>query len=265
MRGSCWLTVAGVEQPVLLEEGDVAVLNDRDWDVLASDLTIAPIEAADLFAAGPGHVVRIGEGHDVAVIGSHVEVERGGEELLLSVLALVTRIRAAASQAPVLRWLLDQLQSELATGRPGSGFAAHQYAQLLFVEVLRAHLTEAASFPPGWLRILADESLVPALRLMRAQPERPWHLEELAQATAMSRTTFAERFRSAAVVPPLTYLYQWRMRLAERARREDDTPIASLAPSLGYTSESAFSNAFKRTVGVAPKRYRDGARAGSGA
>lgn len=37
--------------------------------------------------------------------------------------------------------------------------------------------------------------------------------------------------------------------------------MAALAMSLGYTSESAFSNAFKRVTGNAPKRYRTAARA----
>jgi AraC-like DNA-binding protein len=54
------------------------------------------------------------------------------------------------------------------------------------------------------------------------------------------------------------------MRVAQRALREDDTSLAALGASLGYTSESAFSNAFKRTIGVAPKRYRDAARLSAG-
>ena len=76
----------------------------------------------------------------------------------------------------------------------------------------------------------------------------------------MSRTTFAARFKVAAGVPPLTYLQQWRMRLAGRAPREHDTSLSALAQSLGYTSESAFSHAFKRAVGVAARRYREAAR-----
>jgi AraC-like DNA-binding protein len=51
------------------------------------------------------------------------------------------------------------------------------------------------------------------------------------------------------------------MSLAARALRQDTVPVASLARSVGYTSESAFSNAFKRTMGVAPRRYREAARA----
>jgi len=46
------------------------------------------------------------------------------------------------------------------------------------------------------------------------------------------------------------------MRLAERALREENTPVSLIASRLGYTSISAFSNAFKRFTGKAPKGYR---------
>ena len=72
----------------------------------------------------------------------------------------------------------------------------------------------------------------------------------------MSRTSFAERFRTVAGVPPLTYLHRWRMLLAQRALRDGDARVGSLAFELGYASESAFSTAFKREVGVSPLRYR---------
>jgi AraC-like DNA-binding protein len=50
---------------------------------------------------------------------------------------------------------------------------------------------------------------------------------------------------------------RWKSALAARALRQDGTPMAAVARSVGYASESSFSNAFKRTVGVAPRRYRD--------
>jgi AraC-like DNA-binding protein len=95
---------------------------------------------------------------------------------------------------------------------------------------------------------------------MHQDPGYPWKLEELARAATMSRTTFAERFKSASGVPPLTYLHDWRMSLARRRLRDDDAPIAHIAEAVGYSSDNAFSNAFKRTVGVAPSRYRRAAR-----
>ena len=99
---------------------------------------------------------------------------------------------------------------------------------------------------------------------MHGEPGRSWQLGELAKAAGMSRTTFATRFRAAAGVPPLTYLTGWRMRLARRALLEGSTPVSAIAYSLGYTSESAFSHAFKRTTGFAPNRLR-GPQASAGA
>ncbi|MFE2036168.1 hypothetical protein ACFXBB_23545 [Streptomyces scopuliridis] len=56
-------------------------------------------------------------------------------------------------------------------------YAAHQYAQLLLVEVLRAALASPKSFPISWLRAYADPQLAPALRRMRAEPGRRRHLK----------------------------------------------------------------------------------------
>ncbi|MFE2747520.1 AraC family transcriptional regulator [Streptomyces scopuliridis] len=257
------------EKGVLLEAGDVAVFDGRHPFVLASDPALEPVDATRLFKDSSEPIVRAGEhvadadteSADVVSVGGHIDLNRAGEELLIQALPPLIHVRATADEAPVLRWLLDQLLREMAADRAGTGFATGQLTQLMFVQVLRAYLADAESIPVGWLRALADERIAPALHLMHGDPGRPWQLSELAGAAAMSRTTFASRFRAVAGVPPLTYLHNWRMRLAERALREEDTPISSLALSLGYTSDSAFSNAFKRTIGIAPKRYRDTARA----
>ncbi|GAA4510291.1 hypothetical protein GCM10023191_072730 [Actinoallomurus oryzae] len=165
----------------------------------------------------------------------------------------VALIRASDSAAPALRACVDRLVEEVTGERMGAAFAVRQHAQLFLLEVFRAYLGHAEL---GWLRALTDDRLRPALTLMHGDPGRPWGLEELARAAAMSRTSFAVRFRSVAGVPPLTYLNSWRMLLAQRALRDDDVRIGALAAQLGYTSESAFSTAFKREVGEAPLRYR---------
>jgi AraC-like DNA-binding protein len=285
VTGGFWLVIDAIGQRVRLDAGDVVIFDGRHPYALVSDLAVEPVDGTDLVDACPDAIVRIGEpgpgpaggpagkqggqpaGAAVAAppdtisVGGHIDLNPAGKELLLQALPPLIHVRAADNEAPALGWLLDQLLHEVTADRPGAGFAVDQLAQLLFVQVLRAHLGRAGSCEAGWLRAFADERLAPALRLMHSDPARPWHLEELARAAAMSRTTFAERFKSAAGVPPLTYLLIWRMRLAERALREDDIPLADLGRTLGYTSESAFSNAFKRTLGVAPKRYRDASRA----
>ncbi|MFC9843564.1 AraC family transcriptional regulator [Streptomyces sp. NPDC060223] len=260
VRGSIWVALDDMREAVLLETGDVAVFDGSRSFVVSSDPALEPADASKLFADAPGPMVRFGAGTDVVSIGGHVELGRNGEELLLHALPPLLHVRATADEAPVLGWLLDQLVHELSAGRAGADFASDQLAQLMFVQVLRAYLADADALPAGRLRALADDRIAPALRLMHAEPGRPWQLEELAQAAAMSRTTFAQRFRAVAGVPPLTYLLDWRMSLARRALRDGEASLSALAQRVGYTSESAFSNAFKRTTGMAPKRYRDAAR-----
>jgi AraC-like DNA-binding protein len=72
----------------------------------------------------------------------------------------------------------------------------------------------------------------------------------------MSRSSFAMRFRALVGLAPLDYLVRWRVQLAARALRSTDRTVAAIGADLGYTSESAFSNTFKRITGQSPSHYR---------
>jgi AraC-like DNA-binding protein len=261
MRGFCWLQIDGEAAPVRIEQGDIFMLSSPRPFTLASDMTIEPAAARTLFANHGGRIVKVSESDETFVIGGHVHLDAASGGLLADVLPPLLHVRADSSQATTLQWLMQQLVTERSTELPGAAVASTQLAQLVFIQFLRAYISETTSLPAGWLRALGDARLAPALRLMHGDPSRSWQLEELAKAVAMSRTTFAARFKTAAGVPPLTYLSNWRMRIAERTLRDGNTPVSTLALSLGYTSESAFSNAFKRIIGMAPRRYRDAARA----
>ena len=264
VKGSCWVHLDGEAAPFHFETGDIGLLAARRSFVLASAPDVVPVDATSLFSGAGRTTAKLGDGGDFTHIGGHVLLDPTRGRLLADVLPPWIHIKAASPQAAAFRWLLDQLVEERAAGLPGAHLASEQLAQLLFIQILRAHLKTSRAMPAGWLRASADPRIAPALHLMHGNPGRSWHLEELARACAMSRTTFALHFRKVAGVAPLTYLTEWRMRLAERALREETTLVAGVARSLGYTSESAFSNAFKRVVGTAPGRYRKTAVAGSG-
>jgi AraC-like DNA-binding protein len=258
-RGRARLTTDGNGGPLVLEPGDVAILSNQSWLEVRGG---ADDQAArEIDVSSPGYVSVPDGGTDV-VFGGHIALNPIGEALLFQALPPVGHVRAATTTVP-LRARLDQLLDEVTSDRIGSAFAIRQHGQLLLLDTLRVYLGQAA-LPPGWLRVLTDERLHPALALMHAEPGTAWRLETLAQAVAMSRTAFATRFRAVAGMPPLTYLSRWRMLLAQRALRDGNDHVRTLATTLGYTSESAFSTAFKREVGEAPLRYRKRIR-GSGA
>jgi AraC-like DNA-binding protein len=253
--GRARLTTDGTDGPVGLEPGDVAILNGRSWLELQGGTGHGPRRQVSPETDVPfARFAGADRGTDDVVVGARIDVNPAGLALLLEALPAVSHIRASAATAS-LHGSLDRLFEEVTGNRIGSAFAIRQYGQLLLLEVLRAYVGQT-ELPPGWLRLLTDERLRPALSLMHAEPGKPWQLEELARAAAMSRTSFAERFRTMAGLPPLAYLSRWRMLLAQRALRDGDVRVGSLAARLGYASESAFSTAFKREVGESPLRYR---------
>ena len=196
MCGRARLAADGADGPIELEPGDVAILNNRSWLNLEGGTGDGPrreiMPGAGLSSA---RLLGADRGTDDVVIGGRIDLNPAGQALLLQALPPVGHVRASAAAATNLRGSLDRLFDEVTANRMGSAFAIRQYGQLLLLEVLRAYIGQN-ELPPGWLRLLTDERLRPALRLMHADPGKPWRLEDLARAAAMSRTSFAERFRT---------------------------------------------------------------------
>ena len=261
VKGQCWVRVEGVPEPARFETGDVGLLSAHRWSILSSDPDVEPVDAMSLFSGAGRSTAQLGDGSAFAHIGGHVLLDPVSGPLLLNALPPWIHVRASAPQAPVFRWLLDHLVEERTQEQPGAQLAAAQLAQLLFIQILRAHLGTSGPLVAGWLRALSEPRIAPALRLLHDEPARAWHLEDLASACAMSRTTFASHFKAVTGVAPLTYVTEWRMRLAQRAPGGGNKGVAVVARSLGYTSESAFSNAFKRVTGSSPTAYRQALRA----
>lgn len=258
-KGAAWMVWEGEKRSLRLEAGDVVLIAERAPFLLASDFGARPQDVMDLAATAKDGFLSVGQGEEFLLIGGHVTIDpvRGG--LLLDALPPHVHVRGATPEAMAIGQLIPQLAKEVREERVGKGMATGLLTQLIFLHVLRAHL--AADSPSrGWLRALADPRIAPVIHKIHARPSYPWSLNELADIASMSRSSFALRFKAVAGIAPLTYVTEWRMRLAERALREEEIGVATLAYSLGYSSESAFSNAFKRVIGVAPKHYRRGVR-----
>lgn len=246
----------GPEGPVRLEPGDVLLLNHRTHlEARGTEHSDAPTQLRPDADFDSMALAAADLSTDDVLVGGWIRVSPAGEALLAAALPGLVHVHASSPSASRLAGLVRHLFREASTGQLGSAFAIRQIGQLILLEVLRTYL-EQEQPPSGWLRLLADDALAPAVRRMHADPGRPWSLDELARVARMSRTSFAARFRAVADTTPLAYLSRWRMLLAQSALRDPDVRVRALATQLGYGSESAFSNAFKRETGEAPAHYR---------
>jgi AraC-like DNA-binding protein len=254
--GACWYFMTGMATPAQFRAGDVLVMNGTRSLILASDPALVADAATTPLVRDNGGIYRLGQGDGFTMLGGTVQIDDRRQPLLLDGLPPLLHVNGTAPDAVTLGWLLEQIVREMEPEeRPGRSIIMSELAQLIFVHTLRAYLALAPEGNGGWLKGLGDKRLAPALNRMHAEPARAWTLDDLARETGMSRTSFAVRFREALGMPPLTYLTNWRMHLAERDLRAGAS-LAEVADAAGYTSESAFRHAFKRTIGIAPGQYR---------
>jgi len=93
-----------------------------------------------------------------------------------------------------------------------------------------------------------------AIAAIHREPARRWTVATLAIEVGMSRSGFAARFGQLVGDGPIEYLTRWRMLLAGRSLSRGER-IGAIALSPGYESESAFSTAFKRVMGITPRYH----------
>lgn len=264
-RGRAWIVFED-RPPLRAEAGDLFLFHGAGSHVLASDLDAEPVPLEEVAAARLGAMNRHGDGDGdgeaFLMFGGKVELDAGCEPLLFAGLPPLIHLPGSETRTRSIHWVLERLVQEREAALPGWEQAGVQLAHLLFIGILRAWLADRDTPGHGLLRAANDARLAPALRLMHGAPGRAWRLAELAQAAAMSRASFAERFKRVAGTAPLHYLTQLRMRLAQKRLRNSRDSLAQLAETFGYASESAFSNAFKRVLGQSPSHYRDAAREG---
>lgn len=255
-RGAATLDL-GAGAPLPIEAGDVLLFRAVGPHVLTGTPGAVPVALASMVEGRAGPTLRLGSGEDFDMIGGKVELDDGVEPLLFGGLPPLLRLAGNDPRAQPIHWIMERLVAERAAPRAGTDAACAQLAQLMLIEILRAHGDDAARLGSGYFRAVTDRRLAPALRRMHDRPGHDWRLPELAAACAMSRAGFAACFREVAGTSPLRYLAELRMRLARR-RLDEGASIAKLAQEFGYASESAFSHAFKRVLGRAPAHLRGG-------
>ncbi|WP_229072700.1 AraC family transcriptional regulator [Actinoplanes sp. DH11] len=252
-RGACLLTVAGVPEPIALREGDCFLMVQSRAFTLASSPGVPPEPAGPIWAAAAdGGVATAGSGDGVRVIGGRFDFGDRARELLLDALPPVLHVPGDSAAAATLRWSLLRIDAEMRDRPTGSALVVEHLALIMLIHMLRLVPAGGA----GLLAGLADPVVAPALRALHAEPARAWTVAELAGVAAVSRSTLAARFRQVVGRGPLDYLTGWRIELAAGRLRRGDGTVAAIARGVGYGSESALSNAFKRVTGFSPRDYR---------
>jgi AraC-like DNA-binding protein len=276
ITGSLHLEMEG-EAPLVMHAGDVFLTPGGDGCDLRSSPGAPLAEMTSVFDADTqlwtpgarlGQPVRAHHGgggeptHILAVLLDFAEGDR--HPLGLNLPRLVHLRGDEGRTTPWLAPAVQAIVDEAQVGRLGYFAMATRLAELLFINTVRTHLILRPQDATGWLRGLSDARIARALSAVHRAPAESWSVEQLAKEAGMSRSAFAERFQRLIGQTPFDYVTQWRMRLARDWIASGRRSVKACALALGYASEKAFSQAFRRTLGAPPSSFRPGAKVLSG-
>lgn len=255
VTGAAWLAVEGEIRPLKLEAGHCVLLPSGRRFVLAEDLAATSIPFSQLSPSDwDGGVATVNAGGDTLILGGHFDFSGAHTEILLGAMPTIVSLQDENDKAG-LRWALDRMRQELFGSQPGGRLVVQHLAHLMLVQTLRLYLDHGEGRGVGWLFALEDSKIGPAIRAIHADPGARWSLSGLAAEASMSRSRFALRFKAVCGLSPMDYLTRWRMLLAADRLSTDGETVSEVAFDLGYDSAAAFSTAFRRVMGRAPRTY----------
>ncbi|HLL22343.1 MAG TPA: AraC family transcriptional regulator [Kofleriaceae bacterium] len=251
-QGRVYIHVDGLETPLVLAAGDIAVMARGSHHVLSTRATLDGAQLQTVWAP-------CGEPRPA---GAGTEVISGGYQMWNTPVhpffaEMPGWFMLRADSVPKLGPLalsLGLLEQEARQRELGAETVVHGLLDVIFTFLLREIVARQGG--AGWSRAVRDPHVRQVVALMHADCARPWTLEELAARSGLSRTMLAARFRTAMGDTPLAYLRTVRMQKAMRLLSESSENLDHVALEVGYQDAFSFSKVFKRTVGVSPKEFR---------
>lgn len=233
-----------------------------DVDRSSQEVSVDAGAPRDLLVAGDAFLTRGGSPFaleadgDTTLIVLDIELADAASPLLALLPDLVTvtgfdALEPAAATLAAGMGLVDPTQFPLRRTDP---VICKLMATTVFLSVIRAW-AENGCAPAGWLQTSSDPFLDRVIDAIHDEPGRDWTVERLASVGAMSRSTFAERFRSAIGRSPAEYVTEVRVDQAKRML-DAGRSVSDISRALGYASDEGFSRAFRRRTGMTPSSWR---------
>jgi AraC-like DNA-binding protein len=258
-QGECFVEMDAAA-PVRLTAGDAVVFPEGHAHRMTSQPGVPPARGASLEAVlsrRPRQLAYGGNGPVTRLVCGYLACDTRLARLLLAGLPPMVRVNVRGSD--VGAWLEASVRYALAEARsprPGGAGVLAKLAEVLFIEVLRLYMNEAAEGRTGWLAGVRDRIVGAALAVMHKNPAHAWTLDELARAAGTSRSVLAERFQQLVGSSPIQYLTRWRMLVASNLLSRSNASMSRIAEAVGYQTDTAFSRAFRREFGAPPAAWR---------
>lgn len=256
-EGECFVDLPG-QEPMRVVAGEAVLFPMGDEHLMCSRAGLDPAQEIDEVLLERPRLIELGGGGaSTQLLCGYMACDERLGKLLLGGLPRILRVSLRASHAgswleAAVRYALIEAKSE----RPGGEGVLSKLAEVMFIEMLRLHMTTQGPSTRGWLAGVGDRIVGAALNAIHSEPARDWTLASLASHAGSSRSVLADRFQQLVGATTMQYLTQWRMLLAANLLVRSNVTLARVAEQVGYETDTAFSRAFRREYGMPPAAWR---------
>ncbi|ABW31676.1 helix-turn-helix transcriptional regulator [Acaryochloris marina] len=166
------------------------------------------------------------------------------------------------SQCPYIQHFTTTTASQVALQQilncPYNGLPRRLYLESRVIELL-AHLLQSLSPSTASSSKLSPddiERIYAASEILKHQLEHPPSLLQLAHQVGLNDYKLKLGFREVFDTTAFGYLWSVRMQEAALLLKRNRMGVTEVALSVGYSSATSFSAAFKRKFGTSPQKYR---------
>src|SRR5580698_7974923 len=157
-RGNCWLSVEGIEEPIPLTGGDRIFLARGTSIVLRDSPRTRPRRTfREIGARANGKVALCGGGGaPTTIVCGSLSFDEASLRPITQLLPTFILMKADQARTLALHSTVQALASEMAEQAPGSEVVATRLAEVLVIQLLRAHIASGQERNKGWLRAIFD-------------------------------------------------------------------------------------------------------------
>ncbi|MCF2650265.1 AraC family transcriptional regulator [Niallia circulans] len=130
-------------------------------------------------------------------------------------------------------------------------FESSSFAYTFIMELKRylLHTTQSSKTIP--------ESISDAIRYMQHHYSNPIILDDIVEASGLSKYHFSRLFQSIMQTSPMNFLTKIRLNKAIELMKDQNLTIEEIALRVGYSNGNYFTKVFKSIIGMSPGKYRN--------
>jgi AraC-like DNA-binding protein len=234
-EGNCWVQVAASEKRQKLTRGNLIILLQGEKCILYNDSAW----------------------QKTSFVYGRFNSRDDDMTMLLEILPAQQFLPKTSKQlASWLQFAMQIIGHESSESEAGAKAIINYLLQIIFIQALREATDTPVLNTSNLQAGRHHPEIAKALQIINTRWHEPWSVATLARNCGMCRSAFAEKFAHIMGQSPMKYLLEKRLQKAGQMLSENCISLKEISAKVGYGSEAAFSNAFKRWSGVAPGKYR---------